>query len=132
MSEFSIIRTSARLNEVDAKLGKTPLKFYTEFLKKNVFDNIKYRSSSEDFIGRFYGEFMRYSGGDGQTLGIVLTPRHICDLFCDLLNIQTTDIVLDPCCGTAGFLVQRCITCLKRQVLIRTSEKHQEETVTRI
>lgn len=95
MSEFSIIRTSARLNEVDAKLGKTPLKFYTEFLKKNVFDNIKYRSSSEDFIGRFYGEFMRYSGGDGQTLGIVLTPRHICDLFCDLLNIQTTDIVLD-------------------------------------
>ena len=64
-----------------------------------------YRSSSEDFIGRFYGEFMRYSGGDGQTLGIVLTPRHICDLFCDLLNIQTTDIVLDPCCGTAGFLV---------------------------
>lgn len=105
MSEFSIIRTSARLNEVDAKLGKTPLKFYTEFLKNNVFDNIKYRSSSEDFIGRFYGEFMRYSGGDGQTLGIVLTPRHICDLFCDLLNIQTTDIVLDPCCGTAGFLV---------------------------
>lgn len=50
MSEFSIIRTSARLNEVDTKLGKTPLKFYTEFLKKNVFDNIKYRSSSEDFI----------------------------------------------------------------------------------
>lgn len=105
MSEFSIIRTSARLNEIDVKLGKTPLKFYTEFLKKNVFDNIKYRSSSEDFIGRFYGEFMRYSGGDGQTLGIVLTPRHICDLFCDLLNVQSTDIVLDPCCGTAGFLV---------------------------
>ena len=105
MSEFSIIRTSARLNEVDAKLGKTPLKFYTEFLKKNVFDNIKYRSSSEDFIGRFYGEFMSYSGGDGQTLGIVLTPRHICDLFCDLLNVQPSDIVLDPCCGTAGFLV---------------------------
>ena len=74
--------------------------------QKNVFDNIKYHSSSEDFIGRFYGEFMSYSGGDGQTLGIVsLTPRHICDLFCDLLNIQANDIVLDPCCGTAGFLV---------------------------
>lgn len=105
MSEFAIIHTSARLNEVDKKLGKTPLKFYTEFLKKNVFDNIKYRNTSEDFIGRFYGEFMSYSGGDGQTLGIVLTPRHICDLFCDLLNVQPNDIVLDPCCGTAGFLV---------------------------
>lgn len=105
MSEFSIICTSTRLNEIDKKLAKTPLKFYTEFLKKNVFDNIKYRTSSEDFIGRFYGEFMSYSGGDGQTLGIVLTPKHICDLFCDLLNVRSNDIVLDPCCGTAGFLV---------------------------
>lgn len=105
MSEFSIIRTSARLNEVDDKLGKTPLKFYTEFLKRNVFDSIKYKSSSEDFIGRFYGEFMSYSGGDGQTLGIVLTPAHICELFCDILDVQPNDIVLDPCCGTAGFLV---------------------------
>lgn len=105
MSEFSIIRTSARLNEPDDRLGKTPLKFYTEFLKRNIFDNIKYHNSSEDFIGRFYGEFMSYSGGDGQSLGIILTPRHICDLFCDLLNVQADDIVLDPCCGTAGFLV---------------------------
>lgn len=105
MSEFAIIQTSARLNEVDARLKKTPLKFYTEFLKKNVFDNIKYKSSSEDFIGRFYGEFMSYSGSDGQSLGIILTPRHICDLFCDLLDVQPDDIVLDPCCGTAGFLV---------------------------
>lgn len=105
MSEFAIIKTSARLNEVDDRLGKTPLKFYTEFLKKNVFDSIKYHATSEDFIGRFYGEFMSYSGGDGQTLGIILTPRHICDLFCDLLDVKPDDIVLDPCCGTAGFLV---------------------------
>lgn len=105
MSEFAIIRTSARLNEVDVTLGKTPLKFYTEFLKRNVFDAIKFKSSSEDFIGRFYGEFMSYSGGDGQSLGIVLTPAHICDLFCDLVDIKPDDVVLDPCCGTAGFLV---------------------------
>lgn len=105
MSEFAIIRTSARMNEIDDTLGKTPLKFYTEFLKRNVFDSIKYKSSSEDFIGRFYGEFMSYSGGDGQTLGIVLTPAHICSLFCDLLEVKPDDVILDPCCGTAGFLV---------------------------
>ena len=105
MSEFAIIRTSARLNEIDDRLGMTPLKYYANFLKMNVFDSIKYKSSSEDFIGRFYGEFMSYSGGDGQTLGIVLTPAHICDLFCDLLDVKPDDIVLDPCCGTAGFLV---------------------------
>ncbi len=53
MSEFAIIRTSARLNTVDDTLGKTPLKYYAEFLKERVFDYIKGRSSSEDFIGRF-------------------------------------------------------------------------------
>jgi len=105
MSEFAIIRTSTRLNTVDDTLGKTPLKYYAEFLKERVFDYIKGRSSSEDFVGRFYGEFMSYSGGDGQTLGIVLTPSHICELFCDLLDIKPADIVLDPCCGTGGFLV---------------------------
>ena len=48
---------------------------------------------------------MSYSGGDGQSLGIILTPRHITDLFCELLDIQPTDKILDPCCGTAGFLI---------------------------
>ena len=97
MSEFAVIRTSARLNEIDEKLGKTPLKFYTEFLKERVFDSIKYKSSAEDCIGRFYGEFMSYSGGDGQSLGIILTPAHICELFCDLLDVKPTDIVLEIC-----------------------------------
>ena len=105
MSEFAIIKTSARLNEVHERLAKTPLKFFTEFLQERVFKAIKYTSTSEDFIGRFYGEFMSYSGGDGQTLGIILTPKHICDLFCDLLDVGPEDVCLDPCCGTAGFLV---------------------------
>ena len=48
---------------------------------------------------------MSYSGGDGQSLGIILTPRHICDLFCEILDVQANDVVLDPCCGTGGFLV---------------------------
>ncbi len=69
-----------------------------------MYRNISYHSS-EDFIGRFYGEFMSYSGGDGQSLGIVLTPRHITDLMCNLIRIGPEDIVLDPCCGTGEFLI---------------------------
>ena len=48
---------------------------------------------------------MSYSGGDGQTLGIVLTPKHICDLMCELVDVGPDDTVLDPTCGTAGFLI---------------------------
>lgn len=105
LAEFAILQTSFRLNEINDTLKKTPLKYYTEFLSEHVFKNIKYQKTSEDFIGRFYGEFMRYSGGDGQTLGIVLTPHHITDLMCELLDIKADDVVLDPCCGTAGFLI---------------------------
>ena len=105
LAEFAILQTSFRLNEVNETLKKTPLKYYTEFLYEHVFRNIKYQKTSEDFIGRFYGEFMSYSGGDGQTLGIILTPRHICDLMCELVDVQPNDTVLDPTCGTAGFLI---------------------------
>ena len=105
LSEFSIIKNSFRLNEVNSVLGMTPLKYYTVFLYNHIFKNIRYQKSSEDFIGRFYGEFMSYSGGDGQTLGIILTPHHITDLMCDIIDVGPNDIVLDPCCGTAGFLI---------------------------
>jgi len=105
MSQFSIIKNSVQINEYNRTLGKTPLKYYTEFLYNRVYTNIVYSKSSEDILGRFYGEFMSYSGGDGQTLGIVLTPRHITDLFCELLEVSPEDKVFDPACGTGGFLV---------------------------
>ncbi len=105
LSQFSIIKDTTKINTIDDKLGKTPLKYFVEFLYESIFKNIKYHDSSEDFLGRFYGEFMSYSGGDGQTLGIVMTPRHITDLFCDLAELKPTDKVIDPCCGTAGFLI---------------------------
>ncbi|WP_322353817.1 HsdM family class I SAM-dependent methyltransferase [Paratractidigestivibacter sp.] len=110
--QFSFIADEETLNEVNQDLGMTPLRYFTQFLNDRVFKSIKYQDSSEDVIGRFYGEFMSYSGGDGQTLGIVLTPRHICDLMCDLVNVQPGDTVFDPCCGTGGFLISAMRTML--------------------
>ncbi len=105
LSQFLVIKDTIAINELNEGLKKTPLKHFTEFLYENIYKNIKYLQSAEDYLGRFYGEFMSYSGGDGQSLGIVLTPKHITELFCDLVELKTTDAVLDPCCGTAGFLI---------------------------
>lgn len=105
LSQFNIIKDNTKINERNEVLGKTPLRYYTEVLYESIYKNIKFNSSTEDYIGRFYGEFMSYSGGDGQSLGIILTPRHITELFCDLVDLKPTDKVLDPCCGTAGFLI---------------------------
>lgn len=57
-----------------------------------------------DIIGQFYNEFLRYANGDGG-LGIVLTPKHITELFTDLAEISKDSVVLDNCCGTGGFLI---------------------------
>lgn len=114
LSQFSIIRDTQILNEINDTLGETPLKYYAKFLYEKIFKSIKYTSSSEDYLGRFYGEFMSYSGGDGQTLGIVLTPKHITELFCELLDLKPEDVVLDPCCGTAGFLIAAMHMMLKQ------------------
>ena len=114
ISQFNVIKDSTKLNEVHSALKKTPLRFFTEFLDKKLYKTIKYSKSTEDYLGRFYGEFMRYSGGSGQSLGIVLTPRHITELFCDLLELKSTDRVFDPCCGTGGFLVAALHTMLSK------------------
>lgn len=105
LNQFAVIKDTKIINEINENLNKTPLKHYTEFLYKHIYQNIKYTQSAEDYLGRFYGEFMSYSGGDGQTLGIVLTPKHITEIFCELVDLSPDDYILDPCCGTAGFLI---------------------------
>lgn len=105
LAQFAVIRDTEKINLIDERLGKTPLRHFTDFLYNSIYKSIRYNNSAEDYLGRFYGEFMSYSGGDGQTLGIVLTPKHITELFCDLVDLKPEDKVLDPCCGTAGFLI---------------------------
>lgn len=105
LSQFLVIKDTKAINEVNITLWKTPLKHYTEFLYEHIYKNIKYIHSSEDYLWRFYGEFMSYSGWDWQTLWIVLTPKHITELFCELVDLKVTDKVFDPCCWTGWFLI---------------------------
>ena len=123
LNQFSVIRDTKVINEVHPALGKTPLRHYTEFLYKSIYQSLRYGQSAEDYLGRFYGEFMSYSGGDGQSLGIVLTPRHITELFCQLVAIKPTDRVLDPCCGTGGFL----IAAMHRMLQQASTERERRE-----
>jgi hypothetical protein len=58
-----------------------------------------------DVVGQFYGEFLKYTGGDKKALGIVLTPRHITELCAMLANVNKDSKVLDICAGTGGFLI---------------------------
>ncbi|MHB8259831.1 MAG: HsdM family class I SAM-dependent methyltransferase [Bacteroidia bacterium] len=57
-----------------------------------------------DVLSEFYIEFLRKSNSD-KSLGIVLTPHHITDLFNSIANTNKESVVFDNCTGTSGFLV---------------------------
>lgn len=70
-------------------------------------NNLNIRSamnSGTDVLGRFYEVFLKYGNG-AKEIGIVLTPRHITRFATEAVNVNLRDIVLDPTCGTGGFLV---------------------------
>jgi len=57
-----------------------------------------------DVLGQLYIEFLRYANSE-KGLGIVLTPPHITELFCELAGVNKNSVVYDNCCGTGGFLI---------------------------
>jgi hypothetical protein len=88
------------LNEIVSRLAEHVLPFLT------VYENF-------DIVGQFYGEFLRYTGGDGKGLGIVLTPRHVTELFALLAHVGKKDKVIDICAGTGGFLISAMVEMVK-------------------
>ena len=81
-----------------------------------------------DVLGQFYGEFLKYSAGDKKGLGIVLTPRHITELFVKMAKLTNKSKILDPCCGSASFLISAMVDmiekCKKDQDSIDCVKKH--------
>lgn len=104
LNQFEFIKLRPQLSARHPALGKSPLRYFAEYIHSKILSAIC-NNSPDDVLGRFYGEFLSYSGGDGKGLGIVLTPSHITELMVDLLDIKKDEKVFDPCCGTAGFLI---------------------------
>ena len=120
IDQFTLIRNRPNLSDKDSRLGKSPLRYFAEYLDSNILTAIT-NNTPEDVLGRFYGEFIKYSGGDGQTLGVVLTPKHITELFTELVDVRPSDNVFDPCCGTGGFL----IAAMHRMLEMAPTEDHK-------
>ena len=89
----------------DLDIANTDLlnKILTE-LENNVLPLFS-TNTNYDIIGKFYEEFLKYAGVTNVKNGIVLTPRHITELFTELIDVKANDIIFDLCCGTGAFLV---------------------------
>ena len=95
-----------------------------DYLHQNVYPLMDMEQSGFDVLGRFYTEFIRYAGSE-QSQGLVLTPAHITDLFCDLANVNSNDIIYDPCCGTGGFL----IAGMKRMFELAGNDENKKQNI---
>ena len=84
---------------------KKSITWYIEELEMKIKPMMDYADNTVDALGVFYHEFIKYSGGDGSGLGIVLTPQHLTEFMCDLANVNKNSRVVDICCGSGSFLV---------------------------
>lgn len=88
-------------NENHTKYKDAIKKTYKELQTLDIKNSM---NSGNDILGKFYEMFLKYGNG-AKEIGIVLTPRHIANFATDILDISYSDYVLDPTCGTGGFLV---------------------------
>lgn len=90
---------SLRVPEANKKLAAKSIEIARILEKLNV----SVLTAEHDYLGQLYETFFRYTGGN--TIGQYFTPRHISRLMADLCEIGRNDVVLDPACGSGGFLV---------------------------
>jgi len=86
-------------------IQKKSINWYIEQLELKIKPMMDYADSTVDALGVFYHEFIKYSGGDGSGLGIVLTPQHLTEFMCSLAGVNKNSRVIDICCGSGSFLV---------------------------
>lgn len=110
-SRISYIKQAFKTLQENTKFSEIPLghsksiTWYIEQLEMKIKPMMDYADSTVDALGVFYHEFIKYSGGDGSGLGIVLTPQHLTEFMCDLAGVNKNSRVVDICCGSGSFLV---------------------------
>ena len=95
---------SLRVDEANSKLSEKARRIATILERLNV----TVLTAEHDYLGHLYETFFRYTGGN--TIGQYFTPRHITRMMADICEVTKDDTVLDPACGSGGFL----IACMDR------------------
>lgn len=90
---------------------------YSKYMKDAMFEittpNLLQKTVNEmdtlpiddtDIKGDLY-EYLLSQLSTSKTLGQFRTPRHIIDMMTELVKPQRDDVICDPACGSAGFLI---------------------------
>ena len=75
-------------------------------------------------LGDAFEYLLSVLGSQGDA-GQFRTPRHIIDFMVEVMDPKKNETILDPACGTAGFLISAWKHILKNNSSLRTPDVHQ-------
>ena len=73
----------------------------------------EFHYSHSEKLGDAFEYLLSFMGSQGDA-GQFRTPRHIIDFIVEIINPQKNETILDPACGTAGFLISSYKHILKQ------------------
>jgi type I restriction enzyme M protein len=73
----------------------------------------EFHYSNSEKLGDAFEYLLSFMGSQGDA-GQFRTPRHIIDFIVEIINPQKNETILDPACGTAGFLISSYKQILKQ------------------
>lgn len=112
--------------------GDTVLSRCIYSLYENVIEILEHYTGI-DVMGEFYTTFLRFTKGNAKEKGIVLTPKHITELFCDIAEFYSDKKmtektkIIDICCGTGAFLISSLARIKENIFNEKTSESVKNE-----
>ncbi len=84
-----------------------------------------------EHLGDAFEYLLSVLGSQGDA-GQFRTPRHIIDFMVEVINPQKNETILDPACGTAGFLISSFKHILKNNSKTRPGDKLTPDERTRL
>ena len=82
----------------------------------------KIPTDNTELLGTAFEDLLSIMGSQGDA-GQFRTPRHIIDMIVDIVEPKTGESILDPACGTAGFLISAYNKINKQDLTIEERDK---------
>lgn len=79
-------------------------------------------TDNTELLGTAFEDLLSIMGSQGDA-GMFRTPRHIINMIVDIVEPKKNDSILDPACGTAGFLISAYNKISKQDLTIEEREK---------
>jgi type I restriction enzyme M protein len=120
-------KTHPDLSDVFRKVFKDAFLPYRDATTLVNFLNIINRFNYDDseVLGEAYENLLNITGAS-KDAGQFRTPRHIIDFIIDILEPTKMDTILDPACGTAGFLISAFKYITKQKLTPQEKQKLSE------